>query len=214
MLESRRWFERSPVTTAIRLIGCELRIGGVRARVTEVEAYAGSEDSASHARFGPKGRSRTMFESPGRAYVYLCYGVHNMLNVVAHEDDEAGAVLIRSCALVQGEALVARRRGPVTAKMPVSAWLKGPGNVGKGLGVDRSWDAHPLYRSGGLTLHRGDAPTTVRVGRRIGIDFSKPRDRSRRWRFACAEASHVSDPKGLRTMSRSSALALAERSRS
>ncbi|MDD3679744.1 MAG: DNA-3-methyladenine glycosylase, partial [Candidatus Shapirobacteria bacterium] len=64
--------------------------------ITETEAYLDQEDLASHARFGNKGRSKIMFEDPGRVYVYLIYGQHNMFNVVAHRKNEAGAVLVRA----------------------------------------------------------------------------------------------------------------------
>ena len=202
MLVGRAFYRRSPAAVAAGLIGCELRVGGIHARVTEVEAYSGPEDSASHARFDRHGRSKTMYGDAGRAYVYLCYGLHHMVNVVAHEDGDAGAVLIRSCELLRGHALVARRRGQVVQRLREAAWLQGPGNVGKGLGIDRSWDGHLLYRAGGLTVHRGDVPSRLRVGRRVGIEFAAPRDRRRRWRFACPQTPHVASPKELRSMAR------------
>jgi DNA-3-methyladenine glycosylase len=203
---ARGWYQRSTAAVAVGLLGCEVRCGAVHVRVTEVEAYAGPEDSASHARFDRQGRSKTMFGPAGRAYVYLCYGVHQMLNVVAHEPGEAGAVLIRSCELIRGHGLVARRRGAAVLRLKEAAWLKGPGNVGKGLGIDRAWDGHPLYRAGGLTIHEGEAPSKIGVGRRVGIDFASPGARRRRWRFACAHTQDVTAPKELRVMSRARAL--------
>ena len=66
-------------------------------RITETEAYRWPSDSASHNRFGRTARNAAMWGPGGRAYVYLCYGIHQMLNIVTDREDEASAVLIRAC---------------------------------------------------------------------------------------------------------------------
>jgi len=172
------------------LLGKIVRHGDVAVRITETEAYGGPEDSASHARFEPTGRSAPMFGPPGRAYVYLCYGIHDMLNVVTGDVDEPSAVLIRSAEPVSGIEVIERRRGG--KRGPVS--LTGPGKLGQALAVDPSFCGHALYRSGGLTVEEGPAPDRIVTGPRVGIDYAARVDRERAWRFAFAESRWVSKP--------------------
>ncbi|PRQ01083.1 3-methyladenine DNA glycosylase [Enhygromyxa salina] len=187
-------FFRVPVDElAPALLGCRIKRGPVVLAITEVEAYAGPEDTASHARFGRTERNAAMWGPGGRAYVYLCYGVHNMLNVSAGEPGQASAVLIRACEPVAGLDEIRRRRG---GKSGVEL-LAGPGKVGAALELDTSWSGHPLHRSGGLSLLPGDAPRRVLAGSRVGIDFAAPADRDRPWRFAAADTAWVSHAKGL-----------------
>ena len=188
-------FYRRPVEQLARLLlGCRLRCGSVVLRITEVEAYGGGEDSASHARFGETRRNAAMWGPGGRAYVYLCYGLHNMLNVTADEAGRASAVLIRACEPVSGVELIRERRGGRSG--PVL--LTGPGKVGAALGLDVSWSGHRLYRAGGLNLSAGEAPAALLSGARVGIDYARPRDRARPWRFAIAGSDWVSVPQSLR----------------
>ena len=86
------FFARPVEELAPALLGCRIKRGPVVLRITEVEAYAGPEDSASHARFGPTDRNAPMWGPAGRAYVYLCYGIHNMLNVTADARSRGGGV--------------------------------------------------------------------------------------------------------------------------
>jgi DNA-3-methyladenine glycosylase len=190
------FFERPVDELARALLGCRIHRGGVVLRITEVEAYAGPEDTASHARFGSTDRNAPMWGPPGRAYVYLCYGIHNMLNVTADAEGRASAVLIRACEPVAGLAEILRRRGGGSEPArPVL--LTGPGKVGAALELDTSWSGHALYRRGGLTIHAGDPPAQVLVGPRVGIDFAAPADRARAWRFAAGDSAWVSHRRSL-----------------
>lgn len=164
--------------------------------ITEVEAYAGPEDTASHARFGVTPRNATMWGPGGHAYVYLCYGIHNMLNISADVSGRASAVLIRACEPVAGLEQIRRRRGGRGAKSD-AALLTGPGKVGSALAIDPSWSGHPLFRKQDLYLVPGDPPAGVLVGPRVGIDYAAPADRARPWRFAAAASMCVSHPSGL-----------------
>lgn len=187
------FFARPVDELARALLGCRLVRGSITLAITEVEAYAGPEDTASHARFGKTDRNAAMWGPPGHVYVYLCYGIHNMLNISADASGRASAVLIRACEPVAGLDEVRERRGGKAG--PVL--LAGPGKVGAALELDTSWSGHPLYRTGGLSVHAGEAPAQVLVGPRVGIDFADEADRTRAWRFAVADTPWVSHRKGL-----------------
>lgn len=188
------FFARPVDELARALLGCRIKRGPIVLAITEVEAYAGPEDTASHARFGETDRNAAMWGPAGRAYVYLCYGIHNMLNVSAAQPGRASAVLIRACEPVAGLDEIRRRRGGKSG----AASLAGPGKVGAALELDTSWSGHPLYRAGGLSVLPGEPPAGVLVGPRVGIDFAERADLERPWRFAVAESAWVSHPVGLR----------------
>ncbi len=135
-----------------------------------------------------------MWGPPGHAYVYLCYGIHQMLNLVTNRDGEGAAVLIRSCEPVAGHGLIRRRRGGKDG--PVL--LTGPGKVGQALGLDTSFSGHPLFKKGGLEVRRGVAVDEVAVGPRIGIDYAEPEHRHAEWRLAVAGSPWVSHTRALR----------------
>jgi DNA-3-methyladenine glycosylase len=199
------FFARPVEQLARALIGCRIVRGEIVMAITEVEAYAGPEDTASHARFGKTARNAAVWGPAGHAYVYLCYGIHNMLNISAELPGRASAVLIRACEPIAGIDEIRRRRGAKSSQTKSSAGghkssatlLAGPGKVGAALQVDPSWSGHPLYRKSDLYLSPGDPPTGVLVGPRVGIDFAEPEDRARPWRFAAAGNACVSHPSGL-----------------
>ncbi len=182
-----------PVEDAARgLLGCELVRDEVVLRIVEVEAYAGPEDTASHARHGLTARNAPMWGPPGRAYLYFCYGMHWMLNVVTGPAEQASAVLIRGAEVVAGmEAVLTRRK----AAKPSAQLCAGPGKVAQALGLDRDFDGHDLLRPGGLQLRPGPAPGEILRGPRVGIDFALEGDRLRPWRFILAGSPAVSRPR-------------------
>jgi DNA-3-methyladenine glycosylase len=180
------FYARDVVEVARDLVGKHVRRGGVTLRITEVEAYD-QRDSACHAFSGLTKRNAPLWGAPGHAYVYLCYGLHDMLNFVADTDGRAAAVLVRSCEPVKGKRTITNRRGGKTG--PVT--LTGPGKVGQALAVDPSWSEHVLFRRGGLSVLEGDGQVSLLVGPRVGIDYAKARDRRLPWRFADAESSWV-----------------------
>jgi DNA-3-methyladenine glycosylase len=194
----REFYRRDVLEVARALLGMHVRRGSVLLRITEVEAYRWPGDTACHARAGRTERNAALWGPPGRAYVYLCYGLHNMLNVVAGVQDEAAAVLVRACEPIGGHALVQRRRGG--KRGPPS--LAGPGKVGQALALDPSWCHHPVYRSGGLTITRGDPPRAIVCGPRVGIDFAEPEHRALPWRFADADSPWVTHRGALRRVVR------------
>ena len=155
---SRAWLSRDPRTVARALLGCALVHGDRAGMIVETEAYLGPEDLASHARFGPDGRSSVMFGPGGVSYVYLCYGVHEMFNIIADKDGQGSAVLIRAIAPLVG--------------LPDDATVgRGPGKVTRALGLDRSHDRKSLDGDA-LFVARHRRPRRIATGARIGVDYA------------------------------------------
>lgn len=179
------------------LLGRVLVRGEVVLRITEVEAYGGQGDSASHARHGRTARNTPMWGPPGHAYLYFCYGVHWMLNVVTGPEEEASAVLIRGAEVVAGLDTVLQRRK--TAK-PSPQLCAGPGKVAQALGLDGTFTGHNLMTPGGLELRTGTPPMGILAGPRLGIAFATLEDQARPWRFADAGSRAVLQRKALRPL--------------
>ena len=104
-------------------------------RIVETEAYAGDKDRASHAFKGKTTRTSVMFEEGGTAYVYLCYGIHEMFNIVTNKTGVPHAILIRAVEPIEGIDFMLRRTGK---KVFNETLTRGPGNVGKAFGFHRS----------------------------------------------------------------------------
>ena len=192
----REFFARPTVKVAADLVGARLLCDAgtdreVEALVVEVEAYLGLEDPASHAHRGPTPRAAIMFGPPGHLYVYLSYGMHFCANVVCEPEGRAGAVLLRAAAVERGEQTVRGRRGGAPVGPPSVALLRGPGNLGSGLGLtlaDNGLDlCHPAGRLRILAA-RDRPPLTICP--RVGI--SRAADRP--LRFAWAGHPAVSRP--------------------
>ncbi|GMI63328.1 hypothetical protein like AT3G12040 [Hibiscus trionum] len=185
------FFQIDALDLAPRLLGKFLRRDDVVLQITEVEAYR-PNDSACHGRFGITPRTAPVFGPGGNAYVYLCYGLHTMLNVVADKEGVGAAVLIRACAPVCGLETIQQRRGQQTEK-PIL--LTGPGKVGQALGISTEWSNHPLYSPGGLELLDGPEPDKILIGPRVGIEYALPEHVNALWRFAIAGTPWISAPK-------------------
>jgi DNA-3-methyladenine glycosylase len=188
------FFRRDALEVAGDLLGMLIRCDRVVLRITEVEAYRWPGDSANHGRFGLTPRNAALWGPCGRAYVYTCYGMHHLLNLVTGRRGEAAAVLIRACEVIAGSEVVARRRA---GQIGPSA-LAGPGRVGAALGLDPTWSHHPVYRRGGLEVRYGDRPVAIVRGPRVGIGYADLRDRAAPWRLAEAGSRWVSHRRGLR----------------
>ncbi len=174
---SRDFFARPSVLVAPDLLGCvlehETAEGVVAVELTEVEAYAGQTDPASHAYRGKTARNAVMFGPPGHAYVYFTYGMYFCVNLVCLGENSASAVLLRAGAIIEGEELArARRSGRgrgsdlghaetpgVSAARPLAArdLARGPARLCQALAIDRSQD--------GTDVCAADSPLRVRTGR-------------------------------------------------
>ena len=191
---ARAWFDRPAAALAPDLLGARLVHDGpdgpVGGRIVEVEAYQGPEDLAAHSARGRTARNAVMFGPPGHLYVYLIYGLHHCLNVVAGPGDKPEAVLIRGLEIDEGIAIARRRRG---ARPPDHRLAAGPGNVGRALGVDRALNGADLL-TGPVRLvpREGRTPPTLR-GPRIGVDYAGDWA-ARPLRFWIADDRHRSRP--------------------
>lgn len=143
-------------------------------RIVETEAYNGVGDKASHA-FGGRRTKRTevMFATGGVAYVYLCYGIHHLFNVVTNEADVPHAVLVRGIEPVEGREIMVRR---MNKKIFDTTIGKGPGNVTRALGIHTGHTGQPLHSELVFIADDGisyDDSMIVRSAR-IGVDYAGP----------------------------------------
>lgn len=152
-------FSQPADIVAPQLLGCVLEFGGVRLRLTEVEAYLGAEDPASHTFRGPTPRNAAMFGPPGHLYVYSSYGIHRNGNIVCAPEGTGQGCLLRGGEIIAGEELARQRRGDVD----FNALARGPGNLGKALSFALEDNGTPV------TLHPRDQEPEWVTGPRIGI---------------------------------------------
>ena len=203
----REFFDRSALEVAPALLGCVLEHstadGLVAVSLSEVEAYMGAADPASHAYRGMTARNAVMFGPPGYAYVYFTYGMHFCVNVVCGRPGLPEAVLLRAGRVVAGDELARRRRGFDPTRAPRDL-ARGPARLCQALAVNRSQDGADLSDPDGELRLRAaqDGPALgnhqngpasgkqprIEVGPRVGI--SKAADIP--WRFWLAEDPTVS----------------------
>ncbi|AKK02118.1 DNA-3-methyladenine glycosylase [Corynebacterium epidermidicanis] len=166
------FFERPTDEVACDLLGAVLTHDGVSIRITEVEAYLGADDEASHAFRGPTRSNAALFGPAGHMYVYHSYGIHKAGNIVAHPPGRSGGVLLRAGEVVSGIELASQRRTLDPAKPIVPAKLaSGPGNFGKAMGLDISDNGRPVSLLPGAEFSLALTPErpTIVCGPRIGI---------------------------------------------
>lgn len=157
----RSFYDRDTVAVARELLGKLLvhRVADVEliGRIVEVEAYIGAHDLASHSSKGLTERTRVMFGQPGRAYVYLIYGVHHCMNVVTEREGNGAAVLIRAIEPVQN----------------ISARTNGPGLLCRAMQIDKRLNGHDLLSEDFFVASRENAAQLNIVKRpRIGVDYA------------------------------------------
>ncbi len=180
------FFDRSVHVVARDLIGCRLFYEGRGGIVVETESYE-RDDPACHAYVGLTDRTEVLFGPPGRAYVYLSYGIHSLLNAVAEPEGEAAAVLIRALEPTAGiEQMRAFRGG-----RPERELCSGPGKLTEALGIGLDANGADLTSDPFLLLPPepswdGEVITAPRVGITKAIE--------RPWRFCVAGSPYVSRP--------------------
>ncbi|UCS92650.1 DNA-3-methyladenine glycosylase [Echinicola marina] len=175
-----------------KIIISELGGKATAARIVETEAYDGNVDKACHA-FPNKLTPRTavMFKEGGRSYVYLCYGMHHLLNVVTHAEGDAKAVLIRAVEPIYGEDIMHERR-KVKRKHDLT---NGPGKLTKALGISSENNDLRLYKKEyGLWLgHKEEDKSDVEIvtTQRVGIDYAEE-DALLPWRYYIKNNPYIS----------------------
>jgi len=161
---SAKDYKKDAVSLAAELLGKLLcRKTGrklVKLRITETEAYYGEDDTACHAHKGKTKRTSIMYEEGGHAYVYLCYGIHWLFNVVTGQKDFPEAVLIRG---LEG--------------------YNGPGKLTKALAIDGQLNGENLILSKRLWIEDDGVRPAFEASKRIGIAYASEEDRNRLWRF-------------------------------
>jgi DNA-3-methyladenine glycosylase len=164
-------------------------------RIVETEAYAGVTDRASHAFGGRRTkRTETMYYKGGTAYVYLCYGIHHLFNIVTNERDIPHAILIRSVEPLQGIETMLSRTGKKKLDYTLT---KGPGNVSKALGLYTHHSAKSLLSKQIFLADDGYrvAKSQIGITPRIGVDYAGE-DAKLPYRFIIKENKYVSGKRG------------------
>jgi DNA-3-methyladenine glycosylase len=160
--------------------------------ITETEAYRGYDDKACHAHLGRfTERTKIMYEEGGVAYVYLCYGIHHLFNVITNSKDRADAVLIRAVEPLAGIEVMLERRSKDQLDKTLTS---GPGNFTKAFGLDRSHYGADL--TGDQVWIEEDKSLALKaeeisVSKRIGIDYAEE-DKELPWRFYLNSSKYVS----------------------
>lgn len=186
------FYARPVLVVARELIGCVVEHGGCSGRIVETEAYHESEP-ACHAFVGVTGRTRTLFEEPGTAYVYRSYGIHALLNAVCEPAGVGAAVLIRALEPLAGIETMRARRG-MDGRRRESTYdrslCSGPGKLTQALGIELSENGTSLI-DGPVTIRSGE-PGQHRIASSARIGITKAVDL--RWRFCAVGSTHLSRP--------------------
>jgi DNA-3-methyladenine glycosylase len=186
------FFARSVHTVARELIGCRLFYDGCGGTIVETESYQ-RDDPACHAYVGLTRRTETLFGPPGRAYVYLSYGIHSLFNVVAEPEGDAAAVLIRALEPTVGLEEMRARRG----ERPDADLCSGPGKLTDALGIGLDANGADLAAEPFLLLPPApDWSGEIVTGPRVGITKAVELP----WRFSLAGSCFVSRPRPAETI--------------
>ncbi len=130
-------------------------------RITETEAYRGEEDTACHACKGRTGRTEVMYGDAGYLYIYLCYGMHWMMNIVTGKKDQPQAVLFRACEIYDG-----------------------PAKLTKKLCIDKSFNGEPLFGSSRICIEDDGYRPEIETLPRVGINYATAEYRDILWHYA------------------------------
>lgn len=181
------FFDRSVHDAARDLIGCALLFRGAGGTIVETESYQ-RDDPACHAYVGLTPRTATLFGPPGRAYVYLSYGIHSCLNFVCEPEGEAAAVLVRALEPQRGIEGMRRRR----ARRNLRELCSGPGKLTEALGIDLDLNGAPLDAPPFELRPRAGAWRDVKVGTGTRIGITRAAELP--WRFCAVGSEYLSRP--------------------
>lgn len=164
-MTDREFFRQDAVTLAKALVGkllCRRLPDGseIKLRITETEAYLGVDDTACHAHKGKTKRSEMLWHDGGTVYVYLCYGMHSLMNIISGVEGDPQGVLIRCC---EG--------------------FDGPGKLTKALHIDRSLNGCDILSNIGLWVEDDGKMVDIISDKRVGIAYADEKDREALLRF-------------------------------
>ncbi|MDO4517570.1 MAG: DNA-3-methyladenine glycosylase [Bacillota bacterium] len=154
------FYHRPCLEVARDLVGKVLVVNGNRLRISETEAYCGESDTACHAHKGRTQRTEVLYAQAGTIYVYLCYGIHWLLNIVTGESEQPEAVLIRACLEAPG-----------------------PGRLTKALGITGKFNRDSVVDSAELWIEDDGFRCQVDTDKRVGIGYASQEDQDKPWRF-------------------------------
>ena len=199
LLKPEFYRRREVLEIAQDLLGMVLlsRVDGKETKgiIVETEAYKAPEDRGSHA-FGNLRTKRTevMFQNGGCAYVYLCYGIHQMFNIVTSIEGEAHAILVRALKPISGERTMIERRAMHQSSFNIS---NGPGKLTMALGIDRRHNGTNLWDHDSLLTISDEgfrvSRKSIIKGPRVGIAYAKEWAKMP-WRFRIRNSSWTSKP--------------------
>ena len=161
------FFHRSCPEVARDLVGKVLYFQGNTLRISETECYCGENDTACHASRGRTKRTEVMYMAAGTVYVYLCYGMHWMLNIVTGEENQPEAVLIRACVEANG-----------------------PGKLTKRLRITETENRSSVVTSENLWIGDDGFVCEIQTDKRVGIGYASQEDQDRLWRFKMVKPSN------------------------
>ena len=142
--------------------------GELRLRITETEAYCGEEDTACHAHKGRTQRTEVLYADAGTVYVYLCYGIHNLMNIITGDVDDPQGVLIRCCETAPG-----------------------PGRLTKKLGITRAHNRRSIVTDPEIWIEDDGEGFETETAKRVGIGYASQEDQDRPWRFVLKDETHA-----------------------
>lgn len=154
------FYHRPCDAVARDLVGKVIVHRGIRLRISETEVYWGESDTACHAHKGRTKRTEVLYADAGTIYVYLCYGIHWLLNIVTGEENDPQAVLIRSCAEAPG-----------------------PGKLTKALGITGEYNRKSILETPDFWIEDDGFRCKIEAAPRVGIGYASEADQARLWRF-------------------------------
>ena len=154
------FYHRHALEVAPELVGKILVCGETRLRISETEAYCGESDTACHASKGRTARTEVLYADAGTIYVYLCYGMHWMMNVITGDVDDPQGVLIRACVDAPG-----------------------PGRLTKKLGITKEYNRQNILTCPDLWIDDDGRRFAIETDKRVGIGYATQEDQDRLWRF-------------------------------
>jgi DNA-3-methyladenine glycosylase len=194
----KNFFNSNTVNIAKELVGkflvTNLEEGRVVGKIVETEAYMGIDDLACHASHGKTKRTEVLFGDPGRLYVYLNYGIFWLTNIIAHEKNYPGGILLRSAKIIEGKEIVIKRLEKSKFVKANEMLASGPGKLSIAFGLDGDFHNHNFIKSDKIYIEEREeqiSPENIVAANRIGVEYAK-HCKDYLWRFYLKDNKFVS----------------------